>query len=164
MQELPVHAGAVCASFHCRMRVPRHKVPRIRQPDEALRKPSGCYHEITSARVGLWRSWERASMAWKRSTVRTRPGPPNHPQTKPVLNRIRVSTSRKRSCGVHWESRTRLNPDSSLFWVITACPSGPPVGPPAVALSGIVPEQAHDSFLLLFCELAKLICAREHWM
>src|ERR1700689_1278158 len=26
--------------------------------------------------VGLWRSWERASMAWKRSTVRTRPGPP----------------------------------------------------------------------------------------
>jgi hypothetical protein len=27
--------------------------------------------------VGLWRSWERASMAWKRSSVRTRPGPPN---------------------------------------------------------------------------------------
>src|SRR5713101_4985816 len=26
--------------------------------------------------VGLWRSWERASMAWKRSSVRTRPGPP----------------------------------------------------------------------------------------
>ena len=27
-------------------------------------------------KMGLWRSWERASMAWKRSTVRTRPGPP----------------------------------------------------------------------------------------
>ncbi len=29
--------------------------------------------------VGLWRSWERASMAWKRSSVRSRPGPPNLP-------------------------------------------------------------------------------------
>jgi hypothetical protein len=28
--------------------------------------------------VGLWRSWERASMAWKRSSVRSRSGPPNH--------------------------------------------------------------------------------------
>src|SRR5271157_4977507 len=28
-------------------------------------------------RVGLWRSWERASMAWKRSSVRSRPGPPS---------------------------------------------------------------------------------------
>src|SRR5215467_673551 len=27
--------------------------------------------------VGLWRSWERASMAWKRSSVRSRPGPPS---------------------------------------------------------------------------------------
>src|ERR1700692_1233296 len=31
-------------------------------------------------RVGLWRSWERASMAWKRSSVRSRPGPPNRSQ------------------------------------------------------------------------------------
>ncbi len=30
-------------------------------------------------RVGLWRSWERASMAWKRSSVRSRPGPPSIP-------------------------------------------------------------------------------------
>ena len=30
-----------------------------------------------STKVGLWRSWERASMAWKRSSVRSRPGPPN---------------------------------------------------------------------------------------
>src|SRR5438477_191644 len=29
-----------------------------------------------SPRVGLWRSWERASMAWKWSSVRSRPGPP----------------------------------------------------------------------------------------
>src|SRR5258708_26234761 len=29
-----------------------------------------------STTVGLWRSWERASMAWKRSSVRSRPGPP----------------------------------------------------------------------------------------
>ena len=27
--------------------------------------------------VGLWRSWERASMAWKRSRVRIPSGPPN---------------------------------------------------------------------------------------
>ena len=27
--------------------------------------------------VGLWRSWERASMAWKRSRVRISPGPPS---------------------------------------------------------------------------------------
>jgi hypothetical protein len=30
-------------------------------------------------RVGLWRSWERASMAWKRSSVRSRSGPPINP-------------------------------------------------------------------------------------
>ena len=32
---------------------------------------------VVSSQVGLWRSWERASMAWKRSSVRSRPGPPN---------------------------------------------------------------------------------------
>src|SRR5271166_6560889 len=31
---------------------------------------------LSSSIVGLWRSWERASMAWKRSSVRSRPGPP----------------------------------------------------------------------------------------
>ena len=31
---------------------------------------------VVSSQVGLWRSWERASMAWKRSPVRSRPGPP----------------------------------------------------------------------------------------
>ena len=29
--------------------------------------------------MGLWRSWERASMAWKRSSVRSRSGPPINP-------------------------------------------------------------------------------------
>src|SRR5712691_6925162 len=47
--------------------------------------------------VGLWRSWERASMAWKRSSVRSRPGPPislnnldraRTPQPRP---RLRIS-------------------------------------------------------------------------
>src|SRR5579862_4064047 len=33
-------------------------------------------------RVGLWRSWERASMAWKRSRVRIPSGPPKHPPLK----------------------------------------------------------------------------------
>ena len=32
---------------------------------------------VVPPNVGLWRSWERASMAWKRSSVRSRPGPPN---------------------------------------------------------------------------------------
>jgi len=31
---------------------------------------------LSASIVGLWRSWERASMAWKRSSVRSRPGPP----------------------------------------------------------------------------------------
>ena len=31
---------------------------------------------LSLRKVGLWRSWERASMAWKRSSVRSRPGPP----------------------------------------------------------------------------------------
>src|SRR5271167_4968603 len=33
---------------------------------------------VPSAKVGLWRRWERASMAWKRSSVRSRPGPPSN--------------------------------------------------------------------------------------
>src|ERR1700742_3123873 len=37
--------------------------------------------------VGLWRSWERASMAWKRSSVRSRSGPPIKPfvHSQPIL-------------------------------------------------------------------------------
>jgi hypothetical protein len=37
---------------------------------------------VASLRVGLWRSWERASMAWKRSSVRSRSGPPNTSQNE----------------------------------------------------------------------------------
>jgi hypothetical protein len=33
---------------------------------------------LSLSKVGLWRSWERASMAWKRSSVRSRPGPPTN--------------------------------------------------------------------------------------
>src|SRR5271165_6683547 len=36
-------------------------------------------------KVGLWRSWERASMAWKRSSVRSRPGPPLNQQLTDTL-------------------------------------------------------------------------------
>src|ERR1700704_6643140 len=36
---------------------------------------------ISLSQVGLWRSWERASMAWKRSSVRSRPGPPILPMS-----------------------------------------------------------------------------------
>ena len=35
------------------------------------------YDEVTLRTVGLWRSWERASMALKRSGVRIPSGPPN---------------------------------------------------------------------------------------
>src|SRR5215469_17967584 len=41
----------------------------------------------TLRRVGLWRSWERASMAWKRSSVRSRSGPPNYPLKNQTLTR-----------------------------------------------------------------------------
>jgi hypothetical protein len=39
--------------------------------------------------VGLWRSWERASMAWKRSSVRSRSGPPiNQQLASSLLSRL----------------------------------------------------------------------------
>src|SRR5260370_26325424 len=37
-------------------------------------------NKLLKTKVGLWRSWERASMAWKRSSVRSRPGPPSFQQ------------------------------------------------------------------------------------
>jgi hypothetical protein len=45
--------------------------------DESV--PGGENRRVVSPYVGLWRSWERASMAWKRSSVRSRSGPPNNP-------------------------------------------------------------------------------------
>ena len=45
-------------------------------------RPSGDNRRVASLQqVGLWRSWERASMAWKRSSVRSRSGPPITPTT-----------------------------------------------------------------------------------
>src|SRR5580658_67551 len=40
---------------------------------------------VLPANVGLWRSWERASMAWKRSSVRSRSGPPINQQLARLL-------------------------------------------------------------------------------
>jgi hypothetical protein len=57
----------------------RLSVSRRRAPRRALGltiPPASATIE-ESQPVGLWRSWERASMAWKRSSVRSRPGPPN---------------------------------------------------------------------------------------
>src|SRR6516164_486584 len=47
--------------------------------DATLTRLSACERireGVSPPLVGLWRSWERASMAWKRSSVRSRPGPP----------------------------------------------------------------------------------------
>jgi hypothetical protein len=66
----------------------------------------------TFLKVGLWRSWERASMAWKRSSVRSRPGPPNfstchrhkppkstanHPGTKAITSPREPSSRKSRA-------------------------------------------------------------------
>ena len=45
--------------------------------DQSRARPASRGIVVTVRHVGLWRSWERASMAWKRSGVRTSPGPPN---------------------------------------------------------------------------------------
>jgi beta-glucosidase len=44
--------------------------------------------EVPPQRVGLWRSWERASMAWKRSSVRSRSGPPTIPYKVIMTQRL----------------------------------------------------------------------------
>ena len=41
---------------------------------------------IYVGRVGLWRSWERACMACRRSPVQSRPAPPN--QARHVVQRL----------------------------------------------------------------------------
>src|SRR5271170_6460048 len=72
------------------------------------------FSKCTTCRVGLWRSWERASMAWKRSTVRTRPGPPNSSKT------YARQFNEKCGCGVHLESTHRLEFVGSLRQVDAA--------------------------------------------
>ena len=62
--------------------------------------------KLVPPQVGLWRSWERASMAWKRSTVRTRSGPPkNHALPAAVSDIVPDCASASRqeassACGV----------------------------------------------------------------
>src|SRR5271155_2620894 len=51
-------------------------------PPRMLTNPPDSTRIRRLATVGLWRSWERASMAWKRSSVRSRSGPPNHRPTR----------------------------------------------------------------------------------
>jgi hypothetical protein len=81
--------------------------------------------------MGLWRSWERASMAWKRSPVRSRSGPPNNPFKNQVDTGCRLSPSIsdfvsfvskalscvRQPCGGH-SSECRLIPTFSMspFW------------------------------------------------
>jgi hypothetical protein len=55
--------------------MPRRRADEAAGFDESW--PGGENKRVLPADVGLWRSWERASMAWKRSSVRSRPGPPN---------------------------------------------------------------------------------------
>src|SRR5271157_2827014 len=51
---------------------------------ERMKKTSQ-FRASSLLKVGLWRSWERASMAWKRSSVRSRPGPPLNQQLTDTL-------------------------------------------------------------------------------
>src|SRR5438552_8292732 len=62
-----------------------------------------------SPRVGLWRSWERASMAWKRSSVRSRPGPPI------LCDPYRLHpTKRKNKQVLHWlRNRSACSTDTA---------------------------------------------------
>src|SRR5271165_3724339 len=48
-------------------------------------KETSQFQASSLLKVGLWRSWERASMAWKRSSVRSRPGPPLNQQLTDTL-------------------------------------------------------------------------------
>ena len=54
--------------------------------------------ESRRERVGLWRSWERASMAWKRSSVRSRSGPPNSPSIRLKCVQSRERPASERGC------------------------------------------------------------------
>ena len=57
-------------------------------------------------RVGLWRSWERASMAWKRSSVRSRSGPPTKLISNEHMQEVRHSLLSVTLC--HLASRTKM--------------------------------------------------------
>src|SRR5947199_1301697 len=70
---------------------------------------SGDNRGVASSRVGLWRSWERASMAWKRSSVRSRPGPPI------LCDAYRLHpTKRKNKQVLHWlRNRSACSTDTA---------------------------------------------------
>lgn len=84
-----VHGGRDLELVGCNVRAPyclRHgwgpKCSRqrtSRSPRQLTNRPAKAKIGMLFPHVGLWRSWERASMAWKRSSVRSRSGPPNNP-------------------------------------------------------------------------------------
>ena len=75
-------------------------------------------------KVGLWRSWERASMAWKRSSVRSRPGPPILEQAKNRVSarawgriaRCAIAYSTKRVERGSGRNHRRRPPERSCTW------------------------------------------------
>ena len=82
---------------------------------------SGDNREVASLQhVGLWRSWERASMAWKRSSVRSRSGPPNNPF---ILRYLPTPPRRdlvSKGCGrvlkfLHFERQHQFNDSQARF-------------------------------------------------
>ena len=82
---------------------------------------SGDNREVASLQhVGLWRSWERASMAWKRSSVRSRSGPPNNPC---ILRYLPTPPRRdlvSKGCGrvlkfLHFERQHQFNDSQARF-------------------------------------------------
>ena len=90
--KVPVGTGSVdkglCGDSRPRLSVERSSTvlavssasPRVDYPRKVSENTCSCPQRTARSRVpqtvGLWRSWERASMAWKRSSVRSRPGPP----------------------------------------------------------------------------------------
>src|SRR5262249_45675059 len=79
--------------------------------------------------MGLWRSWERASMAWKRSSVRSRPGPPNPPPLRRVpfahvplkseLQDQQSSNSKRRAVSSRKLSKEPGSPGKSALMVVS---------------------------------------------
>src|SRR6202049_5019173 len=84
--------------------------------------------------VGLWRSWERASMAWKRSSVRSRPGPPissysmrpalaRNARLVPVNRRLPTLLSFSSLLFLGWSFLGSAAPASAANWTVHAQPT-----------------------------------------
>src|ERR1700733_2486321 len=68
-----------------------HRVTAFDYRPHSSENKRGTFFDFRPSRcVGLWRSWERASMAWKRSSVRSRPGPPNLKHFKILPFRLNI--------------------------------------------------------------------------